>query len=400
MGKEKVAVAMSGGVDSGVAAALLVEKGFKVLGFHLHLWAEEFDEEFLKKLGGRWENKCCSTESLEAARKTAGKLGIPFYVLDYAQDFKKIVVDYFLDEYKKGRTPNPCVVCNRFIRFGKLLEYIRGLGCEYLATGHYVRKFKAKSSKLKATYHLLQGVDKKKDQSYFLWTLTQDKLGHLLFPIGEFYKEKVRQIAREKRLPVASRPESMEVCFTPEQDYRAFIRRQIPEAIVPGEVVNTKGQVIGKHFGLPLYTIGQRKGFRIEVGSEKLEVRGVPLYVVGIDVKKNQLVVGRGEESERREFMVGEVNWINPNVKCQMSNVKCHVKIRHQGEMLKAKLKIKNEKVKIELEEAVRGVTPGQSAVFYKKLLDAGCLPASSREASRAGQLSDFEVLGGGVIEK
>jgi tRNA-specific 2-thiouridylase len=373
--KKKVAVAMSGGVDSGVAAALLVEQDYEVIGLHLNFWKEEGikgvkgGEGFLRKI----ENRCCDLAGLEAARKTAAQLGIPFYVKDHADDFKKIVVDYFLAEYAAGRTPNPCVVCNQFIKFGKLLEYARALGCDYLATGHYARISNPTGlddgGPTRRVFHLLKGVDESKDQSYFLWTLTQDRLAHILFPVGGLTKPEVRKIARVKNLPVSERPESFEVCFVQDRDYRDFLKRHIPAAIEPGEVVNTKSEVIGEHFGLPLYTIGQRSGFVVR--------SSVPLYVVEKDLEKNRLVVGRGKESERKEFGVGSANWIAGERGIKgLKGVK--VRVRHQGPLLNAKCRMQNaETAEIVLEEPVRGITPGQSAVFYR------------------GE----EVLGGGIIE-
>ncbi len=382
--KSRVVVAMSGGVDSGVAAALLMEQGYDVLGLHLHFWQEGIkgikgvkENGFLEEVG----NRCCDLAGLEAARKTAAKLGIPFYVKDYAEDFKKIVVDYFLAEYAAGRTPNPCVVCNQLIKFGKLLEYARTLGCQFLATGHYARIRGIKGVKGGKGYKLLKGVDGSKDQSYFLWTLTQDKLAHILFPVGGLTKPEVRKIARVKNLPVSERPESFEICFIQDRDYRDFLKRHIPGAIRPGEVVNTKGEIIGKHFGLPLYTIGQRKGFRIESKKQKAKSKnGIPLYVVGMDVKRNRLVVGRGKESERQKFAVSGVNWISGEKGLKgIKGVKgLKVRMRHQGPLLNAKCKMQNAKTaEVTLGEAVRGITPGQSAVFYH----------------------EDEVLGGGVIE-
>jgi len=384
--KKKIAVAMSGGVDSGVAAALLVEQGYEVVGVHLSLWKEGMEGD-----GGQTKGLQLPSSPSKAAKKTAEKLRIPFYVQDYAEDFKKIVVDYFLAEYAAGRTPNPCVVCNQFIKFGKLLDYARALGCQFLATGHYARIVAARPWRAREAvgdggqtkglqlqpsppvYKLLKGVDESKDQSYFLWTLTQEKLVHILFPIGGLTKPKVRKIAQTQNLPVSDRQESFEICFIQDKDYRDFLKQHIPEAIKPGEVVNTKGQVIGKHFGLPLYTVGQRKGFEVQ--------SAVPLYVVGKNLEKNQLVVGRGRESEKQKFAVGGVNWISGPSFAKATEgregLKCEVRVRYQGPLLKAKLKVKSEKLKVILEEPVRGITPGQSAVFY---------------------VGD-EVLGGGVIE-
>ncbi|MGB9911565.1 MAG: tRNA 2-thiouridine(34) synthase MnmA [Microgenomates group bacterium] len=384
----KVAVALSGGVDSGVAAKLLVDEGYQCSGFYLRFWKEEGKNDF--------ENKCCDLKSLEAARKTCWQLGIPFYVLDFAEVFKKRVVEYFLEEYAKGKTPNPCVMCNKYIKFGRLLEYIRGLGFDYLATGHYARITRnsqpvtEKTVKLlesltvkglRVNYHLLQAKDKAKDQSYFLYNLTQKQLAHILFPIGEYTKKQVRAMAKKWQLPVAERPESQEVCFFSESDYRLFLRRQIPEKIIPGEVVDNKGEVIGRHFGLPLYTIGQRHGFEITV-KKKSKNKGLipPFYVIGKDVKKNQLIVGFGQETERKLFKLKNVNFI---IETDFSpSEKFWIKIRNQGELLECQLKKGGEEwVEVILKEGQRGIAPGQAGVIYKKFKG-----------------EDFEVVGGGII--
>jgi len=431
MGK-KVAVAMSGGVDSGVAAALLVKQGYEVTGFHLRFWKEK---------AGDFENKCCDVKSLEAARKTAWKLGIPFYVLDFEEVFKEKVVDYFLREYALGRTPNPCVMCNKYVKFGKFLDYIRKLGFDYLATGHYSRitaeipnslpfrqagkiqnKFKIQNSKFKI-YHLLEAKDKSKDQSYFLYNLAQRQLAHILFPVGEYTKKQVREMAKKWGLPVAERPESQEICFFPESDYRPFLQRQIPEKIVPGEVVDAKGRVIGKHFGLPLYTIGQRHGFKINVKSQTRLLDGqvsnvkaiLPFYVVGKDIKKNRLIVGFGKETEKKEFLVEKVNWIEPGFRLQASCFsgrqavsRLFVRIRHQGELLNCQIvKLSNYQIKVILKEPYRGIAPGQAAVFYKKFKMQNPkskiqnLPPSGGTPPKAvtkSKIADLEVVGGGII--
>ena len=344
---------MSGGVDSGVAAAILTKSGHEIAGFHLQLWAEGQKDQ-------RFVNKCCSTASLEAARKTANQLDIPFFKVDFVEEiFKKRVVDYFLKEYGLGRTPNPCVRCNHFIKFGVLMDYVKTLGYDFLATGHYARIEKS------GGFRLLMGKDKKKDQTYFLYNLTQKKLSQVMFPVGDYQKTEVIKMARKWKLPVAERPESQEICFYPEDDYRPFLKRQIKEKIIPGEVVDVGGRVIGEHQGLPLYTIGQRHGFEI---TDKRVIG--PLYVVDKKIEKNQLMVGFGKGVEKKEFEVKGVNWISGER--PKKEIRCRVRIRHQGELLKCRFK----GVKVVLDEFERGVAPGQAAVFYQ------------------GE----EVLGGGII--
>jgi tRNA-uridine 2-sulfurtransferase len=403
---QKVAVALSGGVDSAVAAALLVDQGYEVIGIHLHLWCESGKDNLR-------ENKCCSTESLEAARKTAFQLGIPFHVLNFEEIFKKSIVEYFLGEYGQGRTPNPCVQCNKMIKFGALLEYIRAMGFDYLATGHYVRlveqnqnsnrKSQNHSLNLK-TFHLLTGIDQTKDQSYFLYNLNQEQLQHLLFPLGEYVKPEVRKLAEKYNLPSARRLESQEICFFAENDYRPFLERNISNKIKPGKVVDNQGNVIGKHRGLPLYTIGQRHGFST---GEKLKSQNSnlktttqrsklipPFYVIKKDIKKNQMVVGFGKETEVKEFGIKGINWVDGD-NTESENNQLWVKVRHGGGLLKCKMKSDRQKVKskkkdhnlsrityhISLSEAQRGISPGQSAVIYKQLKNSG-----------------WEVLGGGII--
>ena len=347
---KKVAVALSGGVDSGVAAALLIKRGYQCEGFHLKLWSE-----------------CPSFESLGFVQKTAQKLGIPLHLVDLGEVFKKQVVDYFLKAYAAGLTPNPCVVCNQLIKFGELLNYVRKLGFDYLATGHYARIEKN---------HLLMGKDKGKDQSYFLYNLKQNQLAQILFPVGEYQKKEVVAMAKRWHLPVAYRPESQEICFLSGDDYRPFLKRHLKGSIKTGEIVDIKGQTIGQHQGLPLYTVGQRHGFSI---NPKLQTPVLPpYYVIGKDVKKNRLIVGFGKETERKEFVIRNVNWVNKSCRLRTLNdgLNCKVKIRHQGELYPAKLQIQKNKIKVTLIESERGISLGQSAVFY------------------AGD----EVLGGGII--
>jgi len=350
---------MSGGVDSGVAAALLVKGGYQCTAFHMHLWSEVTKDK-------RFENKCCSTESLEAARKTAHQLGISFQVIDFSKIFKKQVVDYFLEAYGSGLTPNPCVFCNKFIKFGALLDYVLKLDFDYLATGHYVRTENG---------HLLMGKDKAKDQSYFLYNLKPKQLAYLLFPVGGYQKKEVVGMAKKWQLPVAHRPESQEICFLPENDYRPFLKRQIPQKIIPGEVVDKERGVIGKHQGLPLYTIGQRHGFEIRVKERESKRAGIipPYYVIGKNIKNNQLIVGFGREAEKKEFEVKQASWINP---LTQNFLKCQVRIRHQGSLLGAKVEKQKTKLRVILDESERGIAPGQAVVFYQgeKVLGGGLI--------------------------
>jgi len=344
-----------------------VKAGYQAAGFYMHLWVEP--QSYLR--GGACD---------EAARKTAHQLGIPFYIVDLEKIFKKKVVDYFLKEYSLGRTPNPCIMCNRFIKFEELMSHAKGLGYDYLATGHYARIVEVTSDQQPVTrksknrspitgYRLLQGVDKAKDQSYFLYNLTQKRLAQVMFPVGNYLKTEVIKMARKWKLPVAERPESQEICFFKESDYRPFLKRQIKKKIIPGDVVDTKGKVIGKHRGLPLYTIGQRHGFRIQSSAIGDQLSVIPpYYVVRKDVKKNQLIVGFGKEAEKKEFLVKDVNWIAPDYQSLITNhqLQCQVRIRHQGELLPAKLSIINYQLSISLNESERGVAPGQAVVFYQ----------------------------------
>lgn len=340
--KIKVAVAMSGGVDSGVTAALLVKQGNECAGFHLRLWEKD--------------------SGLESAEKTAKQLEIPFYKVDFSKVFQKRVIDYFLAEYAAGRTPNPCMMCNKLIKFGELLNYVGKMGFDYLATGHYARIREQK---------LFQAKDKTKDQSYFLYNLKQEQLAHVLFSIGEYTKKEVRQIAREMELPVAEKPESQEICFLQGNDYRPFLKRNISNSIKSGEVIDIKRRVIGRHFGLPCYTIGQRHGFRI---TEKNALG--PWYVTGKNAKTNQLIVGFGKETEKKEFIVNQISAIGGSAFGRNQVNDLRVRIRHQGELLKCKIRNLNGKIKVILNESERGIAPGQAAVFYK----------------------NEEVLGGGII--
>ncbi len=367
--KLKVAVGMSGGVDSGVSAKLLVDAGYDVAGVHLHFWAEH-DPELSR------ENKCCSTESLMAARKTCDMLGIPFYTFNFEDIFKETVVEYFLAEFKALRTPNPCVVCNRKIKTGRLVKYVQGLGFDMLATGHYinvVQKVEGNYDVLNYTgmakreqileefpkhneLFLKMGNDDKKDQSYFLYTMKQEDLIRLVFPLGGMVKDEVRKLAVEWKLPVASSKESFDICFIPGDNYRDFLLRHMPEYIIPGEVVDTQGVVIGAHQGLPFYAVGQRRGFT----TNKI----VPYYVVGFDKERNRLIVGKNSTTERSVFTVHSSTFASETLENEME---CQIRLRHMGGFNEGMVLREGDSVTVKLKNSQRGVSPGQSAVFYKE---------------------------------
>lgn len=374
--KMKTAIGLSGGVDSAVAAKILKDQGHQVVGLFLKLWSDPTCE-----IVG--ENRCCDYEALEDARRVAAKLDIPFYVVDAKQEFKKEVVDYFIEEYKHLRTPNPCVVCNEKIKFDLLLKKALSIGCEKLATGHYARiskkscvrsKIKNQRSKnrseLRATcYSLLAGVDESKDQGYMLYRLNQWQLEHVVFPLGEMNKREVRALAVEWDLPVKEKAESQEICFFGDSDYRDFLRRYLSERyFVPGEIVDAVGNVVGHHNGLINYTIGQRKNvdqsekIKDQNDNEKLKNKQ-PLYVIGFKPKDNQLIVGEGGEVYAKEMIVSELSWIDPEFRIgDADNVS--VKIRYKAKKVGCKL-IQENYLKVIFDSSQRAVTPGQSAVFY-----------------------------------
>ncbi len=341
---ERVVVAMSGGVDSSLAAALLVEQGYEVVGMMLRLWAED-------DVPGAAGNRCCTPDAQALARYVANLLEIPFYVLDVQAPFKQRVVDFFIREYSAGVTPNPCLQCNRHIRFGHLLRHALALGAGYLATGHYARV-----RQVNGRYQLLKGVDAHKDQSYVLHVLGQQELAHALFPVGGYTKAEVREMARARGLPVADRPESQDLCFLADGDYRRFLARHAPDAVRPGPIMDTAGRRLGQHQGLPFYTIGQRKGLGLS-GPE-------PLYVIATDPATNTLIVGRRAELGRNRFRVQPVNWISGEAPA--TPLRCTVKIRYKASEVPATVTpLEGGYAEVITDEPLYAVTPGQAAVFY-----------------------------------
>lgn len=341
--KKNVVIAMSGGVDSSVAAALLVKAGHNVTGMMLKLWSDDCEEG---------ENACCPPEAIDQARQVASMIGIPFYVIDARDEFKKIVVDSFIESYKAGNTPNPCFKCNREVRWGFLLNRILDSGAEYIATGHYARV-----ETVDGVYRLRKGVDLAKDQSYVLSGLTQEKLSHSIFPLGELTKPKVRELAREFELPVAEKHDSQDLCFVGKQGYRSFLKRHTPETLVEGNIRDVRGEVVGLHNGLANFTIGQRKG----IGAGYAE----PMYVVSKNTDSNEIVIGPESNLGRCKFSIENVNWITgtaPTIPIQ-----CEVKIRYKSQLLNALVTpINGNGADVVLNDSARDITPGQVAVLYE----------------------------------
>jgi len=345
--QDRVVVAMSGGVDSSLVAALLVEAGYDVTGVMLHLWAEG-------------ENRCCAPEAVEDARAVAARLGIPFQLLDYRDEFYECVVRYFVAEYARGRTPNPCLACNQTIRFQRLLRHARDMGADYMATGHYAR-----IDEQDGHFRLHMGVDKRKDQSYVLYMLGQEHLRHLLFPLGNHTKGQVREMARVRGLPVADKDESMEICFVTDDDYRRFLAEQAPYAARPGPILNTAGHEIGRHRGLASYTIGQRRGLG-NLATRRLGDSGPePLYVLRLDVEQNAVVVGTAAELGRQSLEAERVSYVSGEA--PRAAVRVQAKIRYRAALVEATwIPAGEARARVEFQRLLRDISPGQAVVAYQ----------------------------------
>ncbi len=358
MSRKKVVVGLSGGIDSSVAALLLIEQGYEVIGATLRIWEEG------AYLDGEWHDRSCCKTGL--ARYAAEQLKIPYYIWDAHKEFKECVVDDFCNEYAKGRTPNPCTKCNEKIKFSLLREKALGIGADYIATGHYARICYDQS---RNRYLLKKGLDHHKDQSYFLHRLTQEQLSGIIFPVGNYTKSGVTKIAESLDLPVSEMRESQEVCFVTHEGYREFIREHVPDSINAGHFVSSSGTVLGEHEGIPFYTIGQRRGLKISAGER--------LYVLNIDAQKNEVILGSGQELFASGLIAADMHVISgePLKEGELY----YTKIRYRSEAVKAMVIPFGEgRIKVLFEEPQRAVTPGQSVVFF----------------------SDDVVIGGGIIEK
>ncbi len=348
---------MSGGVDSSVAAYLLKEQGYEVIGVTMQIWQD--DEEFIEKEGG-----CCSLSAVADARRVANKIGIPFYVMNFKDAFKRNVIDYFVDEYMEGRTPNPCIACNKFIKFSSFLDKAMAMGIDYVATGHY-----AIIEKHNDRYIIKKSEDDKKDQTYALYNLTQFQLERTLMPCGQYKKSKIREIAKEIGLRVHNKKDSEEICFIPDNDHGRYIKNRFPNKVREGNFVDKQGNILGTHKGIVYYTIGQRKGLGIAFGK--------PMYVVDINPFRNEVVLGDLEDLLNTELIAKDTNYIPFDTLKEPMEVEA--KIRYSQTPSKAIITpIEDDRVRVNFHEKQRAITKGQSVVFYK----------------------DDLLIGGGIIEK
>lgn len=361
--KVKVVVAMSGGVDSSVAAGLLLKKGYEVIGITMCFGLKE---------AGKKRPSCCGIEGIEDARRVAHQLGIKHYVLNFDKALQEKVIDDFISEYLSGRTPNPCIRCNQYLKFERLLAKAKSLGAGYLATGHYAKiAISHQPSAVSRKYLMKKAKDKYKDQSYFLYRLKQEQLRHILFPLGGYTKTQVRAMAAEFDLPVKDKPGSQELCFIPDDDYREFLRQALRSKglkIQPGPIVDINAKVLGEHKGIPFYTIGQREGLGIAAGY--------PIYIVRIDAKKNTIVAGRKEEAFSCGLIASDLSFTDKPLKIEVA---LGVKIRYNSPEVPSRvIPFGTGKIKVIFSKSQFAVTPGQAAVFYCK----------------------DQVIGGGVIER
>ncbi|MCF7801495.1 MAG: tRNA 2-thiouridine(34) synthase MnmA [Candidatus Marinimicrobia bacterium] len=349
----KVVVAMSGGVDSSMAAKLLVDAGYAVVGITMKLWG-------YKDSGGNVveDSNCCSLDDIHNAAIVCTQLGIPHYTLDYSEKFREMVVKNFVEEYKRGRTPNPCVLCNTEMKWRALLEKVDDLGADYIATGHYARKVRNPET---GAWRIARARDEKKDQSYVLWGIQPDGLAQTLFPLGDLTKDEIRALAAASNLRTAHTPESQDICFIPDNDYRRFLKEKHATDLVdvaPGDIMDMHGEKLGEHKGIPFYTVGQRKGLGLATGE--------PMFVTQIDKERNTIRVGHREETLSETFLVEDLNWFEEVPAGESVRVFAHIRYNHPGEW--ATVTVETDGVaRVVYDNPQAAITPGQSAVFYQE---------------------------------
>jgi tRNA-specific 2-thiouridylase len=348
MSKAKVVVGMSGGVDSSVAAWLLKEQGYDVIGVTMQIWQDE-DNVTQEENGG-----CCGLSAVDDARRVAWDLGVPYYVMNFKEEFKSQVIDYFVEEYQRGRTPNPCIACNRYVKWESLLKRSLDIGADYIATGHYAQIDRLPNGR----YALKKSVTAAKDQTYALYNLTQDQLACTLMPVGAYSKDQIRAIADQINLNVAHKPDSQEICFIPDHDYAGFIEESAGERAPEGNFVDLDGQVIGRHKGITHYTVGQRKGLNLSLGY--------PVFVVEIRPETNEVVIGTGEDVYSDTLRAGHLNWMAVDgLHEEEMEVMAKIRYSHKGAPCTIK-EVEDGVVECRFEEPQRAITPGQAVVFYQ----------------------------------
>ena len=376
--KGRVLVAMSGGIDSSVAAVLLHEQGYEVIGMTMKTW------DYASSGGDKKETGCCSLDSINDARHIAVSLGFPHYILDIREEFGDSVIDYFTQEYVDGRTPNPCVMCNTHIKWDALLRRADQLGCEFIATGHY-----AQIREEGGRYIISKGVDTLKDQSYVLWGVSQSSLARTILPLGGLTKARIREMATERGfVDLVNKSESYEICFVPDNDYRGFLKRRLPELeeqVAGGNFVDVAGKVIGKHEGYPFYTVGQRKGLG--------KAFGFPAYVIEIRKETNEVVIGQIEDLNRTGMWVGQLN-MQKYAEIPSEGLETLTKVRYKDAGTDAIIHQFGDKIKVDFHDAVSGIAPGQAAVFYEgnDVVGGGWILKSYQKGSVFENYQSFEV--------